>query len=214
MSIDFGVDDGGDGVEEARGCLRRSAPGWPRPGPGEVRGPVATMTLSQSSGGRPAISSRTMVTSGWASSFAVTACGEAVAVDGQGAAGRHLVGVGAGHDDRVQRPHLGVQQADGVVLPVVGAEGVGADQLGQAVGVVGVGLDARHAAHLVQDRRARRRWAICQAASEPARPPPMTWIGERSVMRLLRHGNGVRQQASGRPVLSAAMIGRMLGEGA
>ena len=21
-------------------------------------------------------------------------------------------------------------------------------------------------------------WAICQAASEPARPPPMTWMGE------------------------------------
>ena len=41
---------------------------------GEVSGPVATITLSQSSGGRPAISSRTMVIRGWASSFAVTAC--------------------------------------------------------------------------------------------------------------------------------------------
>ncbi|MNI13880.1 hypothetical protein D3C73_671270 [compost metagenome] len=41
---------------------------------GEVNGPVATMTLSQSSGGMPAISSRTMVTRGWASSLAVTAC--------------------------------------------------------------------------------------------------------------------------------------------
>ncbi|MCE3289061.1 MAG: hypothetical protein K0R83_1073 [Caulobacter sp.] len=40
---------------------------------GEVRGPVATMTLSQSAGGRPATSSRAMVTSGCASSFAVTA---------------------------------------------------------------------------------------------------------------------------------------------
>ena len=40
---------------------------------GEVRGPVATMTLSHSAGGRPAISPRSMVTRGWASSAAVTA---------------------------------------------------------------------------------------------------------------------------------------------
>lgn len=40
---------------------------------GEVSGPVAMMTLSQSAGGRPAISSRWMVIRGWASSAAVTA---------------------------------------------------------------------------------------------------------------------------------------------
>ncbi len=40
---------------------------------GEVRGPVATMTLSHSAGGRPAISPRAMVTSGWASSARDTA---------------------------------------------------------------------------------------------------------------------------------------------
>ena len=39
---------------------------------GEVRGPVAMMTLSQSSGGT-AISPRSSVISGWASSAAVTA---------------------------------------------------------------------------------------------------------------------------------------------
>jgi hypothetical protein len=64
---------------------------------------------------------------------------EAVAVDGQGAAGRHLVLVGGRHDQRVQLAHLGVQQAHGVELPVVGAERVGAHHLGQAVGLVGVG---------------------------------------------------------------------------
>ena len=51
---------------------------------------------------------------------------------------------------------VGVQQADGVVLPVVRAEGVGADQLGQAVGVMRVGLHAGHAAHLGLDLTGRR----------------------------------------------------------
>jgi len=77
--------------------------------------------------------------------------GEAIAVHGQGAAGRHLVLVAAGQDDRAAAAHLGVQQAHGVVLPVVGAERVGADQLGEAVGLVGVG--AAHRAHFVQDGR-------------------------------------------------------------
>ena len=40
---------------------------------GEVRGPVATMTLSQLSGGRPATSLRSKVTSGWASRASCTA---------------------------------------------------------------------------------------------------------------------------------------------
>ncbi len=41
---------------------------------GEVRGPVATITLSQSAGGSPATSSRRIAINGWASSAAVTAC--------------------------------------------------------------------------------------------------------------------------------------------
>ncbi|MNL40506.1 hypothetical protein D3C87_1628600 [compost metagenome] len=83
--------------------------------------------------------------------FGCHGLGEAVAVDGQGAARRDLMGVAAFHDDRAQRPHFRVQQADGVELPVVRTEGVGADQFGQTIRLVGVGLDARHAAHFVQD---------------------------------------------------------------
>ena len=45
--------------------------------------------------------------------------------------------------------HLPVQEADGVLLVVVGAEGVGADELGQGAGLVGGGAGRR--AHLVQD---------------------------------------------------------------
>ncbi len=78
---------------------------------------------------------------------------KADAVNRQGAARRHLIGVAGRHDQAVQRPHLGVQQADGVELPVVRPEGVGADQLGQARGVVGVGphLLRLVPAHFVQD---------------------------------------------------------------
>ena len=77
--------------------------------------------------------------------------GKAVAVDGERAAGRHLVGVAGRHDQRAGKPHLGMQQADRIALGVVRAEGVGADEFGEAVGLVGVG--AAHRAHFVQDDR-------------------------------------------------------------
>ena len=83
-----------DGVEEgelgfAGERLRRRAAS-----DGEVRGPVATMTLSQSAGGRPSISSRTMVISGVASRRCVTSVAKPVAIDGERAAGGKLVAVG------------------------------------------------------------------------------------------------------------------------
>ena len=95
-----------------------------------------------------------MVTSGWASRRRGDLGGEGLAVDGERAAGGDGVAVGGGDDEAAGRPHLPVQQADGVLLVVVGAEGVRADELGQAVGLVGEGAD--HGAHLVQhDRHAR-----------------------------------------------------------
>jgi hypothetical protein len=74
--------------------------------------------------------------------------GKAVAIDGERPAGRQLVGVGGGEDQRAAAPHLLMQQADGIVLGIVGAERVGADQLGQAIGLVRLGL--AHRAHLVE----------------------------------------------------------------
>ena len=67
--------------------------------------------------------------------------------------------------------HLLVQQADGVVLAIVGAERIGADQFGQAVGLVRLGAARRP--HLVQhDRHA--------AAMRPARRPPSRPVRRRS----------------------------------
>ena len=58
---------------------------------GEVSGPVATMTLSHSAGGRPAISPRSMATSGCWLEPARHLGGEMVAIDRQRPAGGQLV---------------------------------------------------------------------------------------------------------------------------
>ena len=44
--------------------------------------------------------------------------------------------VGGAHDQRAERAHLLVEKADGIVLGIVGPEAVGADHLGEAVGLV------------------------------------------------------------------------------
>ena len=115
----------------------------------EVRGPVATMTLPQSAGGRPSISARADFDQGMIVQRPGDGGGKSVAVDRQRAAGGHLVGVGGAHDQRAQPAHFGVQQADRVVGGVVGAERIGADELGEAVGAMRLGHP--DGAHLVQD---------------------------------------------------------------
>ena len=137
---------------------------------GEVRGPVATMTLSQSSGGSAATSARRMVIKGSAASAALDRGGEAVPVDGERAARRHAMRVGGAHDERAATPHLLVQQADGVVLGVVRAEGIGADELGEAVGDMRRGAAVRpHLHEHHRDAGARelpRRLASGEAAAD------------------------------------------------
>ena len=79
--------------------------------------------------------------------------GKSVAIDRQRAAGRHLVGIGRAHHQRAEPAHFLMQQADRVVLLVVGAERIRADQFGIAVGLVRGGRAQRP--HLMQrDRHA------------------------------------------------------------
>ena len=66
------------------------------------------------------------------------------------------------HDERARAAHLLVQQADGVRLAVVGAEGVRADELGAVAGLVRLGQAP--GPHLVQDHAGA-------ALRRPARPP-------------------------------------------
>ena len=61
------------------------------------------------------------------------------------------MGVRGGQDQRAGAAHLLVQQADGVVLGIVGAQRVGADQLGAVVGLVRLGR--AQWPHLVQHDR-------------------------------------------------------------
>ncbi len=77
--------------------------------------------------------------------------GKTVAVDGQRAAGGELVRIGRAHDQRAEVAHLGVQQADGAPLRIVGAEGIGANKLGELPGLVGGGRAGRP--HFVQHDR-------------------------------------------------------------
>ena len=61
-----------------------------------------------------------------------------IAIDGERAAGRQLVAVGSGEDQRARAPHLLMQEPDGARLPVVGAERVRAHELGERIRLVGV----------------------------------------------------------------------------
>ena len=84
-----------DGVEESqRGFAGERADRFGERG--EVRGPVAMMTLSQSAGGRPAISPRSIVDQRLGGNRGVDRGRKTVAVDRQRAAGRHLMRVGGG----------------------------------------------------------------------------------------------------------------------
>ena len=114
--------------------------------------------------------------------------GEIVAVDRQCRPGRHPRGIGAGQDQRPQRPHLGVDQPDRIVLGVVGAEAVRADQFGQCIGVWCASvLCGPRISWRTTGTPAR---AACHAASDPARPPPMMWIVMRRTRRYAQgHGN-------------------------
>ncbi len=111
---------------------------------GEVSGPVATMTLSQSAGG--------------GGDFAAVdrdqrlgfqrrrnRSGETVAIDGERAAGRQLVAIGCAQHQRIEPAHFGMQKADGAAFGIVGAERIGADQFGELSGLVHGGRAQRAA---------------------------------------------------------------------
>ena len=102
-----------DGVEERELALagqRADGLRERRRGQGPGRDDHAVPVLRRT----PATSPRSIVIRGWRADRGLDRFGEAVAVDRERAAGRDLVGVGAAHDERAQRPHLGVQHADGV----------------------------------------------------------------------------------------------------
>ena len=59
------------------------------------------------------------------------------------------MGIGTAHNQRIAAAHLFMQQANRVVLVIVRPEGIGADQLRQLIGFMGVGIFDR--AHFMDD---------------------------------------------------------------
>jgi hypothetical protein len=95
-------------------------------------------------------------------------CGKAVTIDRERAARGQLVRIGRAHDKGVAAAHLLMQQPDRVLHAVIGAERVGADQLGECAGLVRGGRPCR--AHLKEDHGKTRLRQLPGrlAASEPA----------------------------------------------
>ena len=98
--------------------------------------------------------------------------GKAVAVDRQRAAGRHLMRVGRAHDQRAERAHLAVDDADRVVFSA-SSERKELEQTSSARRSVRCASVPRSGRISCRTTGTPAR-AICQAASQPARPPPMT----------------------------------------
>jgi len=76
---------------------------------------------------------------------------ESVPVDGERRSRRHLALIGGAQDQRPAAPHLFVQQADRIAHRVIGAQGIGAHQLGEFSGLMGIGL--ARGSHFVQHDR-------------------------------------------------------------
>ena len=111
--------------------------------------------------------------SGWAVERGGDGCREAVAVDRQRAAGRHLVGVGRPHDQRAEPAHLLVQQADRIVLAGRRSGTSWSRRVRPAPRSCGPRSCAPGASRAARPGRRARRSA--RRLREPARPPPMMW---------------------------------------
>ena len=103
---------------------------------------------------------------------------ERIAVDRERAAGRQLVVIAGGENERAGAAHFLVQEADGVGLPVVGAERVRADELGKAIGLVRFGRAQRAASRAARPARRRTRSGARRRAGGTARDAPTA--GHRS----------------------------------
>ena len=142
---------------------------WARAG--EVSGPVATTTFSQSSGGRPAISSRTIVISGCASSRSVTACEKpSRSTASAPPAGTWL----ASAADMITESRVRISACSSpTALNCQSSERKELEQTSSARPSVWWASVVTPSRRISCSRTGTPAEAICQAASEPARPPPM-----------------------------------------
>ena len=177
----------------------------------EVRGPVATITESQSAGGRPATSPPFQGDHRFVLDCCSDRVAEPVAVDGQGAAGRQTRSVAAGQYQRPapahfphaagQRryaPHRRIGTSWSKRAPPTRRSG------GHRCRGPGASRAGRPGRPFVQAARPLRK---------PARPPPMTCTG-RSVMRSnppppgapVQSDSGVGQSLNGKGISSVLKV--------
>ena len=139
--------DGGDGIEEGEGVLAGQAAdrlGQGRGGEGAGRHDRGTPFGRRQARDLAALEADQRL----GREAPGDLLGKAVAIDGQRPAGRQLMGVGRRQDQGAAAAHLLMQQADGIVHGIVGAEGVRADELRQTIGLMGLG--AAPGPHLMQ----------------------------------------------------------------
>ena len=141
---------------------------------GEVRGPVAITTLSHAAGGRPVSSSRTMVTRGCACSRAVTRAEKpSRSTASAPPAGTWLSSPAA----MISEPQRRISACSRpTALYSQSSDRKELEQTSSAspsVWWASVVRTGRISCRITGTPAS----AICQAASEPARPPPTTWMG-------------------------------------
>src|SRR3546814_20198856 len=102
---------------------------------------------------------------------ACDAAREEVAIDREGGARGNFRGVGLAHDDRAERPHLAVEQTDGIAVAIVAAEAVRADHLGERVALLR-GRPVAAAAHFGEAHAIPPLGALPSRLRSPAAAPP------------------------------------------
>jgi hypothetical protein len=141
---------------------------------GEVSGPVATMTLDQSAGGTPATSARSMATSGWASSRAVTSAEKGSrSIASALPAGRRWRSAVA----MISPPACRISQCSRpTAFCSSSSERNEFEQTSSASPAV-LCAKVPTTGRISCSTTGRPACATCQAASQPAMPPPMTCTG-------------------------------------
>ena len=140
---------------------------------GEVSGPVATMTLSQSAGGNPATSARAIETSGCASRRAVTSSEKATRSTASAPPAGSLCLSAADMISELQRRISSCSRP--TALFSQSSERNEFEQTSSARPEVECASVPR-TGRISCSTTGTPASAACQAASEPARPPPMMWI--------------------------------------
>ncbi len=139
----------------------------------EVRGPVATITFSQSTGGRPAISARSIAIRGWPSSARVTAAEK----PSRSTASAPPAGTWLASAARmISEPSRRISACNRpTALLAASSERKELEQTSSARPEVACASVIRTGRISCSTTR-QPASAACQAASEPARPPPTMWI--------------------------------------